>query len=195
MSPWFRTRKTTVTRSLLRTEPDISRSLDPFLDRLARTVAWCVHRADAAHPRECLRDEQHRPRPFAPTYFALVSEVASGRSRVDAERANLAGGRLLVYFPDADLSDGAAEMESCGFFDVFSTPPWDTWVAFAQDDVEPSSAYGRYLIAYVPPQLLELCNAGIEVNPEECIAWIENTDVAFLDRLRGEAPRLLWSDR
>ncbi|HEX6751622.1 MAG TPA: hypothetical protein VF092_30290 [Longimicrobium sp.] len=79
-----------------------------------------------------------------------------------------AGGRLLVYFPEAELSDGAAEVATGGFFDVFNCPPWDTWLAFISD-ANPDPSYSSYLIAYVPPVLLELCAAGIEVNPEQCI--------------------------
>jgi hypothetical protein len=43
-------------------------------------------------------------------------------------RVSLLGGRLMVYFPDAALADGAAEVQSRGFFDVHNTPPWDTWI-------------------------------------------------------------------
>ena len=92
---------------------------------------------------------------------------------------DLLGGRLVVYFPDANLCDGAAEAASNGFFDVENTPPWDTWVALGSDpghDKDPS--YGTYLISWVPPQLIALASAGIDVNPEECIVWLENAAIA-----------------
>jgi hypothetical protein len=31
--------------------------------------------------------------------------------------------------------------------------------------------FEEYLVSWVPPQLLELANAGVEVNPEQCILW------------------------
>ncbi|HEU4557062.1 MAG TPA: hypothetical protein VFS20_04405 [Longimicrobium sp.] len=181
-------------RSLIRSEPDCSHSIEPFLLRLAQTVARTIERADPANPRDSLRDPSRRPRTLESDYFAGVRTVAGGPSpsRHRAPQGELAGGRLLVYFPDADLCDGAAELESEGFFDVFNAPPWDTWVAFASDRTEPhDSSYSNYLIAYVPPVFVELCSAGIEVNPEQCIRWIEDTDVAVRDLLRRHASDLL----
>jgi hypothetical protein len=96
----------------------------------------------------------------------------------------LNGGRLLCYFPDADLCDGAAEQESNGFFDVYNTPPWDTWVGYFQDGLDPKGSYDNYLLAYVPEQLVSLAAGGILVNPEECIMWLEDADV----RLRSRIP-------
>jgi hypothetical protein len=184
-----------VTRSLLRSEPDCSRSLELFLPRLAQTVAWTIDRADPANPRDCLRDPQRRPRTLQSDCFAAVRRVTGnpGLLRYGGRQRDLAGGRLLVYFPDADLCDGAAEVESEGFFDVFNTPPWDAWVAFARDRTEPHDpSYSNYLNAYVPPVFLKLCSAGIEVNPEQCIRWIEDTDVAFRGLLQRHASDLLW---
>ena len=183
-----------MTRSLLRSEPDCSSSLDPFLLRLSQTVAWSIHRADPANPRESLRNPHHCPRTLAPDYFAAVREVTGGPWRDGPRRARgLAGGRLLVYFPDADLTDGAAALESGRFFDVFNTPPWNTWVAFATDHAAPHDWNANYLITYVPPVFLKACSAGIAANPEECIVWLEDADVAFREILRLRAPELLWS--
>lgn len=39
-------------------------------------------------------------------------------------------GRLLLYWPDQSLADGAAEYASIGFFDVDNTPPWDRGARF-----------------------------------------------------------------
>jgi hypothetical protein len=103
-------------------------------------------------------------------------------------RASLLGGRLLVYFPDADLADGAAEAESRGFFDVHNAPPWDTWIALADDRLRVADvSYQQYVLAWVPPDLVACAAAGIDVNPEECIAWLEKADVGA----RDELPHLL----
>lgn len=73
----------------------------------------------------------------------------------------LQSGRLLLYAPDENLFDGAASSASRGFFDVDNIPPWDTWVCF----------FEQYLVSWVPPQLVELANQGIDANPEQCILW------------------------
>ncbi|MGE0871284.1 MAG: hypothetical protein AB7P03_22175 [Kofleriaceae bacterium] len=87
-------------------------------------------------------------------------------------------GRLLVYFPDVNLCCGAAEHESHGFFDVENTPPWDTWIALGVDhNVTKTSPYRVYLVSWVPTELVELADAGIQANPEGCIRWLEDVDV------------------
>ena len=99
----------------------------PFELRLAQAVAWCTPRS-----KRSLRSEHLRP-------WVLESDRAwSVRHgvRVDGparSRADLKGGELLLYFPDMNLADGAAEAETGGFFDVHNTPPWDTWVGLFRD--------------------------------------------------------------
>jgi hypothetical protein len=98
-------------------------------------------------------------------------------------RDDLRDGRLLVYFPDEDLADGAAEAESAGFFDVFNTPPWDTWVALYEAN-EHDRAFSTYLVSWVPPVLVDVATAGIKVNPEECIVWLDDADVPLRAELQ-----------
>ena len=80
---------------------------------------------------------------------------------------------MLAYFPDAELSCGTAESESCGFFDVFNTPPWDTWVTLLEDTTNPDESYRNCVVSWIPSTLSPLVDAGITVNPEECIAWFD----------------------
>jgi hypothetical protein len=61
---------------------------------------------------------------------------------------------VLVYFPDDDLADGAAEVESEGFFDVHNAPPWDTWLTMVEDTGR--SEKNPYLLAWVPNELVRL---------------------------------------
>ena len=91
----------------------------------------------------------------------------------------------MVYFPDEDLCDGAAEIESKGFFDVYNTPPWDTWVGYFQDGGFKYPMNRKYLVAYVPANLLALADAGISVNPEECIQWLDVEHVLLSNRLQN----------
>jgi len=104
----------------------------------------------------------------------------------------LEGGRLLVYFPDLDLADGAAEAESRGYFDVNNAPPWDTWIALVLDAV--GNAKSPYLVSWVPEEFLDAAQRGIDVNPEQCILWIEDADVQLRrvpDRVIGRRP-ITW---
>lgn len=100
---------------------------------------------------------------------------------------------MLLYFPDWNLSDGAAEVAPNGFFDVQNAPPSDTWVALFDDGPGGDVNYGRYLVCYVPSFLLDVTDRGIEVNPEECILWLHKTNTAFTKRFGSNA--LLASGR
>lgn len=118
--------------------------------------------------------------------------------------ADLAGGRLLLYAPDETLSDGAAYVSSGGFFDGDNVPPWDTWVAYIKDTAtDPQHGHPwflgayqdyqkithepmqlTYVVCWVPPSLLEVAEAGIDVNPEECIVWLSDRDTMFTRALQ-----------
>ncbi len=122
---------------------------------------------------EQLRSPELRPGPFLPEPNREKSNkiVGSVRSRREerlrsevqnpAPTGTLADGKLVLFSPEETLSDGAARYFSKGFFDVDNVPPWDTWVAFKE----------QYVISWVPPQLIELANAGVEANPEQCVLW------------------------
>jgi hypothetical protein len=152
-------------------------------------MAWCRTHLDAGAPGVSLRPPSFRPRVLEPDYFATVRSVCITRAHEahapPADR-DLHGGRLLLYFPDAELADGAAEAESRGFFDVNNAPPHATWVGMFRDEAPADDAYAVYLLAWVPSALLELVDRGVVVNPEECIAWLDSRDVG----LRGLLPDL-----
>jgi hypothetical protein len=73
-------------------------------------------------------------------------------------------GKLLVYAPDENLADGAAQHTCQGFFDGDNVPPWDTWVALSHG----------ILLSWVPPRFVGLAQSGIDVNPECCIWWMDS---------------------
>ena len=80
-----------------------------------------------------------------------------------------------------NLTDGAAEHASDGFFDLWNLPPWDTWVAFGnRPTTQRERSEASLLISRVPPQLLEHADVGIAVNPEQCIAWLDDRRLARL---------------
>ena len=169
--------------------------MEPFWQRVAETVAWCLPRANPSEPLSSLRSAEIKGRDLESSYVSTVRNVTQNRhyrlrsNGVVVESQGLCGGRLLLYYPDADLCDGAAEAESGGFFDAYNTPPWDTWVAFVSDDgYFPNRSYASYLVAWVPPVFLEDAAAGVVVNPEQCIEWLdeslEEASVALMKRLR-----------
>jgi len=98
---------------------------------------------------------------------------------------NLRQGRLLCYFPDANLADGAAEVASEGFFDINNIPPWDTWIGLYRSNVRDVS-YQAYLISSVPELFLAQAGSGVDVNPEGCIMWLHDTDTPIGNLLRSE---------
>lgn len=98
-----------------------------------------------------------------------------------------AGGRLLLYAPDASLSDGAAEAYSEDFFDADNAPPWDTWVLYFDEEptIEEVRCFSSYLVAWVPPHFVHAADMGIRVNPEACIQWAAETDTLLARTLVG----------
>lgn len=152
---------------------------DVLYTRLAETIAWTTG---------VLRRDDFRPSMrYADLHWRLlhdgrddaICEVGGARQFAAIETTTelvktcpeLGGGRLMIYFPDRGLCDGAAEQETDGFFDVFNVPPWETWVGYFKDPPGHCGSDDSYLLAYVPAALVELADAGMLVNPEECILW------------------------
>lgn len=77
--------------------------------------------------------------------------------------SNRLEGRLLLYVPSENVSDGASRYASKGFFDPDDCPPWDSWLLYSD----------RTLISWVPAVLVPLAQAGIDANAVECIQWAE----------------------
>jgi len=169
-------------------------ALEEIKQRLAQTIVWCGPRADIWNPATSLRTPQLSPRLLEASRFSAMDHVANAResygwpeTRNPTVPRDLGGGRLLIYFPEVDLSCGAAEQETEGFFDVHNVPPWDTWVTYLQEHGRNSDSFdSEYLIAWVPPSFVSLVNNGIYVNPEECIRWLSDASVELVRTLRAE---------
>jgi hypothetical protein len=167
-----------------------------FNQRLSETIVWCGDRAAASYPKHSLRYESLYPGTLSPTRADAVFTVLGYRGswlqqqnvKPVIEDRELRQGRLLCYFPDADLADGAAEVASDGFFDIQNAPPWDTWVGLYQSDLHDASLK-VYLISYVPKIFLQHAARGIEVNPEQCIRWLYDADTPIGNVLRSEGWR------
>ena len=169
-------------------------TLEQFKARLAQTIFWCAPRVDKANPSASLRTPKLRPHLLEENRSSAVDTVVYARESyggVDIRKAtiprDLGGGRLLIYFPNSDLACGAAEQETAGFFDINNVPPWDTWVAYLQDEYNIDSFDTEYLIAWVPPEFVSLANQGVDVNPEQCIMWLSDTSVELAKVLRAQS--------
>lgn len=139
----------------------------PWTDEMRREYNRAL--AQAIQMRQTIVDEVARKRRAAlrdvpPVDFTQIDALVDD-------------GRLLIYFPDENLCDGAAPAASDGFFDENNIPPWDTWLMYV---IEKGRWGKNYLIAWVPPELLELATAGVDVNPEECILWAEAMPETFV---------------
>lgn len=161
---------------ILRSEPDISGSLDPFRERLAETVSWCQRRAGQTPLAEVLRSTALAP-PAAAPWPDTVRAVANARILALGRSWRRAldpfgGGLLLVYFPTPPHSRGAARAASHGYFDAHDAPPWDTWAAYIEE------ADRSYLVSWVPAQAVPQVNAALEVAPGS-LAWLENAEVGL----------------
>ena len=177
---------------------DNSHDQREFIKRLTQTIYWCRDVGLPSQPRQSLRSckpdrddlTAQRQQVFGVCLDRLGRLLAAGKRDL-APVTNLCGGRLLAYFPNDNLSDGFAETKSQGFFDANNIPPYDTWVwmvrnvqGFTYDDGARGEIEANYLVAWIPPDFIELASAGIAVNPEECIQWLETRDDEFVRSLR-----------
>lgn len=166
---------------------------ETLFSRLADTIVWCSGIVAESNLGPKMRSPELLPPLLHEGRDDAVCQVGLTRHRIIRQttttprstKPDMVGGRLMCYFPDADLCCGAAEQESEGFFDIYNTPPWDTWVGYFCDGIVRNRGYDCYLLAYVPKQLISLVAEGILVNPEQCIAWLEDAEVKLSSRLAG----------
>jgi hypothetical protein len=148
--------------------------------RLEDVAMWCKRYANPQATRNCLRPARLAAHPLPANRWHAVDDVVAARRSELARTTDVTldgvSGRLLVYFPDLELADGAAEAESQGFFDVHNAPPCGTWAGYF-DEGDHNSDRSAYLLAWVPQAFVSLANRGILANPEECIVWLDDSDV------------------
>lgn len=99
-------------------------------------------------------------------------------------RPVLGKGRLLLYNPDACDHRGDALWSSSGYFSWQDAPPWDSWIMIFRQAAQSADAATFHLLAWVPPNLVEVAAAGIAACSTGCIQWIEEGDAAIIHYLR-----------
>jgi hypothetical protein len=157
----------------------------PIEMRLAETIKWCLPLADPFSPKTSLRNADLKPAfvnsdneffydPQIRIYNTWL--LLDARSRLLEQDIapvcsykDLKGGKLLAYFPDETVWDGASEAASMEFFDVLDVPAWDTWVGLFREQ------RGDFIISYIPECFIDFVQDGIDVNCISCIAWLEDT--------------------
>jgi len=151
--------------------------LEDLRARLNETALWCARFATLSNIQACLRPSSIAPHPLSTNRWEAVDQVRHSRATdVGSPAADSPpAGRLLLYFPDEEVWDGASEAASDGFFDVHDAPPWGTWVGYFEDEAARNSP--NYLPAWCPDALVGVASAGMAVNPVDCIKWLADVDV------------------
>ncbi|MBI5289177.1 MAG: hypothetical protein HY873_09425 [Chloroflexi bacterium] len=177
-------------------------AIDEVLGSLAETIAWCTQHADLADPEQSLRSKELSPYPVddkrvfnyanddlcnRPKETVLITVTARSLIVGHEELRSLAGGRLAGYQPTETLWSGAAKINSNGFLDEFDAPPWDTWVASVVETRrgDPRLIRSEYVLAWIPPEFLELVAKGMFANDSDCTWWLDEHDTT-LGRLLAE---------
>ena len=164
------------------TELEAGRTVAKFQRELTKTREWRDAANFAQHIRQFLSPRRHsfRTPGLKPDFDFETSQTNKAwedavAQTVAKRSTHLSGsllrsnaydfrtGRVLLYSPEENLACGGAEFSSHGFFDVNNVPPWDLWVAFSE----------RTLVSWIPPQVIETAQLGIDANPEACINWAD----------------------
>jgi hypothetical protein len=174
---------------LIRSEPDVSQSLDELRTRIGEAQEWCS-RAPTGTPHTATLRQLPSP---AETYGLLqmeprdlVRELLWVRARRTLRSASaIALPRFLVYFPSDDTCDGSASAVTDGLLDTWSTPPWDTWVGWFVDELKGRDGGRGYLLAIVPNRFVIIVQSAIDASSTESIVWLEDSGTALAHLLQG----------
>ena len=166
---------------VLRSEPDITGSFEPFQERLAETISWCLRAVKLGPLGAALRTIAYVPPPALP-WPDTVRAVAESRLKKLGRSWRrtldpLGGGELLLYLPRQSASSGLAHDASEEYFDGRDIPPWDTWVAWVEEEER------EYLVCWAPPEAMKLVVAGMAVAPDS-LAWLDSSHGPIGSRLK-----------
>lgn len=150
--------------------------------RLEDVIRWCRRHSNPTSINGCLRPPRILPPPLAVDRWHAVDTVITARryelNRTTDYTLGDVAGRMLVYFPDADLTDGAAEAASGEFFDIHHAPPCGTWVGYFEEDGR-DAEHSAYLFAWIPQLFVPFASEGLRASPDGRLAWLLDTDVTL----------------
>jgi hypothetical protein len=148
---------------------------DVLLARSQEAAAWRRISVGDAHQGSVFRSEVLRLADGMNLDAVGVETVVLRRRQRIGDRVEslVSTPQFVVWLPDQSLSDGAAQLETNGYFDADNQPPWDTWVAWVTAPTARDLGLRNMLIAWVPDDFLELVRAGVDANPEECLLWLQ----------------------
>lgn len=155
---------------------------DPLADleqRMREAQVWCGLHVNTNAPATCLRPSHLAPPTLGSDRWRQIDDVLKRRRRDLVSGRPVSGnelGRFLLYFPDVDVGTCAGQLDSAGFFDAHTAPPWGTWVGYFEERANPS-AFAHYLLAWIPADFEASADAAVHATPEECIQWFEDANV------------------
>ena len=157
---------------------------EQILSAAKEAAVWCQLQWNASEPRSSLRTLNFLPCFFNTDQYYTVNDLIYSR-KYEMERlglkpsSNLSMGKILVYEPDSNISDCISEGETSGYFDSSDCPPWDTWVGFIVENNQ------RYVLSWVPNEIIHIVEAGFEVNCVECFYWLESSSESWALKLKN----------
>jgi hypothetical protein len=174
--------------------------LDELRRRVVEVDAWAHRRwraDDLAHSTRAPVLSPARPGADASLVTAAtVEEVARRRAAMlltEPPSDREVRGRLLAFDREMSLSDGAAAVESRGFFDDDNTPPWDCWLVFVVDKPRSPgrwSPFDSYVLCWIPASLVDVVTRAAQVNPEDCLRWADELQSPWLEQITRAGGRL-----
>lgn len=105
---------------------------------------------------------------FAKQLLALEKAQTDTVSNFDYYRQ----GRLITFSPAISLHDGTAQADTGGYYDFVNYPPYSTWLYwFFEKETDWTDPR---LVAWVPPEHVELATMGMMTIPEESIVFVSD---------------------
>ena len=154
---------------------------------LAEAAAWCRMRSDTAQTQLILLRNQFRSPILKPRIdpgdvvdelvrhdaVDTLIKVRSSLLQSQYGSQNLPfpdadEGKVLIYTPSENVSDGTSEYSSNGFFNENDAPPWDTWFHYSD----------RQLLSWIPAGFVPFAQKGIDVNMVQCIEWAKRPSLS-----------------
>ncbi len=125
-------------------------------------------------PERSPKDAEDPDRTWAPAVAVAIERRAKAISYMKLPPAK-SSGAILCYWPEHNLACGIAELESKGFYDCDCVPLADSWVGWIPSEFAEridGLDVGGLLLSWVPLAWFERADLGVQVNPEQCIAWL-----------------------